>query len=62
MPGVEVSDLWCKDSTSEDNPYRPFCSERCKLVDLGRWLDGGYALPGPPAPPDGGEPGDPAER
>lgn len=23
----------------------PFCSERCKLIDLGRWLDEGYALP-----------------
>ena len=23
----------------------PFCSERCKLVDLGRWLDGKYQVP-----------------
>jgi uncharacterized protein len=23
----------------------PFCSERCKLVDLGRWLDGRYQIP-----------------
>ncbi len=30
----------------------PFCSERCKLVDLGRWIDGDYAIPGPPAPPE----------
>lgn len=22
---------------SQDNPYRPFCSERCKLIDLGAW-------------------------
>ena len=22
---------------STDNPYRPFCSERCKLIDLGDW-------------------------
>ena len=28
----------------------PFCSDRCKLVDLGRWIDGDYAIPGPPAP------------
>ncbi len=27
----------------------PFCSDRCKLVDLGRWIDGDYAIPGPPA-------------
>jgi uncharacterized protein len=23
----------------------PFCSERCKLVDLGRWMDGAYQIP-----------------
>jgi len=23
----------------------PFCSERCRLIDLGRWLDEGYTLP-----------------
>lgn len=28
----------------------PFCSERCKLVDLGRWIDGAYALPDPGLP------------
>ena len=27
------------------NPYRPFCSERCKLIDLGRWAAGGYRIP-----------------
>jgi endogenous inhibitor of DNA gyrase (YacG/DUF329 family) len=26
----------------------PFCSPACKLVDLGRWLDGKYRVPGPP--------------
>ena len=26
----------------------PFCSRICKLSDLGRWLDGGYRIPGPP--------------
>jgi endogenous inhibitor of DNA gyrase (YacG/DUF329 family) len=26
------------------SPY-PFCSDRCKLVDLGRWLDGKYQIP-----------------
>jgi hypothetical protein len=29
--------------------YRPFCSRRCADIDLGRWLTGSYALPGPPA-------------
>ena len=25
-------------------PQFPFCSERCKTIDLGRWLDGSYSL------------------
>ena len=27
------------------NANRPFCSERCKLIDLGEWADEGYVLP-----------------
>jgi endogenous inhibitor of DNA gyrase (YacG/DUF329 family) len=30
---------------STDNPYRPFCSERCKLIDLGQWAAGAYRIP-----------------
>lgn len=32
--------------------HSPFCSSRCRDRDLVRWLDDGYALPGPPADPD----------
>jgi uncharacterized protein len=28
----------------------PFCSERCRTIDLGRWLDEGYSLPVVPDP------------
>jgi endogenous inhibitor of DNA gyrase (YacG/DUF329 family) len=35
-----------KSSEWKDNPYRPFCSERCKLVDLGRWVNEEYRVPG----------------
>ncbi len=28
----------------------PFCSERCQLADLGKWLDGGYIVPTEPGP------------
>jgi endogenous inhibitor of DNA gyrase (YacG/DUF329 family) len=28
-----------------NNAFRPFCSERCKLLDLGAWADGTYAIP-----------------
>jgi endogenous inhibitor of DNA gyrase (YacG/DUF329 family) len=30
----------------KDNPSRPFCSDRCRLVDLGRWVEGEYRVPG----------------
>lgn len=29
----------------EAAPYRPFCSERCKSIDLGRWLREDYRIP-----------------
>jgi endogenous inhibitor of DNA gyrase (YacG/DUF329 family) len=29
----------------EGNEYRPFCSKRCKLIDLGEWASGSYAIP-----------------
>ncbi|MDW7712414.1 MAG: DNA gyrase inhibitor YacG [Deferrisomatales bacterium] len=29
----------------EQSPHRPFCSERCKAVDLGRWLAEDYRVP-----------------
>lgn len=40
----------CKRSIewSEEFPWRPFCSERCKLVDLGAWLTEAHAIPGEP--------------
>lgn len=30
---------------SSTNPFRPFCSERCKLIDLGAWADEQYRVP-----------------
>ncbi len=32
---------------STDNPFRPFCSERCKLIDLGAWANEERTIPGP---------------
>lgn len=34
-----------------ENRYRPFCSERCKNVDLGAWASEGFRMPAD-APPD----------
>jgi len=33
-----------KPTTWKDNPYRPFCSERCKIIDLGRWASEDYTV------------------
>ncbi len=34
---------------------KPFCSERCRDVDLNRWLSGNYAIPGRPTDDEDGE-------
>lgn len=34
-----------------ENRWKPFCSERCKLIDLGHWADEKYRLPAE-SPPD----------
>ncbi len=38
--------------TLPDLPSFPFCSERCRLLDLGRWIDGNYVIPSSEAPED----------
>lgn len=37
---------------SPENPYRPFCSERCKMVDLGDWANESYRIPEKPIASD----------
>lgn len=32
-------------TTWKNNPSRPFCSERCKLIDFGNWADENYTVP-----------------
>ncbi|MEX0958255.1 MAG: DNA gyrase inhibitor YacG [Burkholderiales bacterium] len=29
----------------QSNPFRPFCSERCKLIDFGHWASETYRMP-----------------
>ena len=39
------------------SPWRPFCSERCRLIDLGAWLTERHVIPGDEAPEaDAGDP------
>ena len=44
----------------EDNQHRPFCSERCRMRDLGNWASERYRIDGDPIRPDDddGEPTD----
>ena len=44
-----------RDLDWENAPFRPFCSERCRLIDLGAWLSGqrsilGESVPAPENP------------
>ncbi len=44
---MQVDCPTCKKSVewSESNPYRPFCSDRCRLIDLGAWASEDYRIP-----------------
>ncbi len=39
----------CKKSVKLGDPEAPFCSERCRVIDLGNWASEKYVVPGPPA-------------
>ena len=47
----------CGKPVAPESRFRPFCSARCRQVDLGRWLAGNYAIPGEP-PESGPDEGD----
>lgn len=38
-PNCSKKAIW-----NSENKFRPFCSERCKLIDLGEWAAGSYAI------------------
>jgi endogenous inhibitor of DNA gyrase (YacG/DUF329 family) len=47
MSGRMIQCPFCRKETAwEDNPFRPFCSERCRLLDLGKWASENYRIPG----------------
>lgn len=42
---MQISCPTCgKLTTWQENEFRPFCSERCKLIDLGRWASEQYRV------------------
>lgn len=42
-----------KKTLREGNRWRPFCSERCKMTDLGAWITEGYSIPDAPGEDSG---------
>jgi len=57
-PAIEVACPTCgkRVTWTAESRWRPFCSERCKLIDLGEWLDEEKRIPG-----DAAVPSDPAD-
>lgn len=46
MKKIDVTCPTCKKKFSYyDSTFRPFCSEKCRLIDLGQWLTESYAVP-----------------
>jgi hypothetical protein len=41
-----------KSAPWEGNPFRPFCSERCKMIDLGAWASEEFRIPADQKPDD----------
>jgi uncharacterized protein len=46
---------------SEESVYRPFCSDRCRLIDLGAWFDEQHKIPDESGVGPDEAPGDPPE-
>jgi len=61
--GKEMKCPICGKATSwNDNADRPFCSQRCRLIDLGNWSSEGYHISEPLADVDPPEEGQPKRR
>jgi uncharacterized protein len=50
MPGKRTLKLHCpicKKAVKNTDPEFPFCSDRCRTIDLGKWASGGYVISSP---------------
>jgi len=55
MPKKKVVSLrcpTCRTIVLRDEPDFPFCSERCRLIDLGKWASGAYVISSPITDPE----------
>ncbi|MCW8826937.1 MAG: DNA gyrase inhibitor YacG [Gammaproteobacteria bacterium] len=46
MKKVKCPTCGTKVEWSEKSPFRPFCSDKCRLIDLGDWASENHAIPG----------------
>jgi hypothetical protein len=42
----------CRKEVQSDDPFVPFCSDRCRIIDLGNWASGKYVISTPINPRD----------
>jgi uncharacterized protein len=42
----------CRTLVTKDDEYFPFCSDRCRLIDLGKWASGDYRISSPILDPE----------
>jgi len=42
----------CKTLVAAEDEHFPFCSDRCRLIDLGKWASGGYRISSPVLDPE----------
>jgi endogenous inhibitor of DNA gyrase (YacG/DUF329 family) len=55
MPKKKIPTLrcpTCRKLVLRKDPEFPFCSERCRLIDLGKWASGGYVISTPVTDPE----------
>lgn len=45
IPGAPCPQCGESASLAPENAWRPFCCQRCKLLDLGEWFSGRYSVP-----------------
>ena len=49
---IEIRCPSCRSPVAGGSAHFPFCSERCRYVDLGHWLEERYRIPDEPSPDD----------
>jgi endogenous inhibitor of DNA gyrase (YacG/DUF329 family) len=52
MPTETMPCPICKKPVALDNPDLPFCGDRCRIIDLGKWASGEYKITSPVLDPD----------